>query len=48
MTAITAELQTERVEELTERHRVARLIAVSSASFTAVIIIVATILAAAA
>ena len=48
MTAITAELQIGRIEELIERQKVARLVAVGSASFTALIALVGGILAVAA
>jgi hypothetical protein len=48
MTAITAELQIEKTEELIERQKVARLVAVGSASFTALIALVGGILAVAA
>jgi len=37
MTTITAELQIRTIEELIQRRRVARLIVVGSASFTALI-----------
>jgi len=48
MTAITAELQIERLEELLQRRRIARMIMVGSASFTALIALVGGILAVAA
>jgi hypothetical protein len=48
MTSITAELQIRTVEELIQRRRVARLIVVGSASFTALIAIVGAALAVAA
>lgn len=48
MTTITAELQAGSIEELIQRRRVARLIVVGSASFTALIAIVAAALAVAA
>jgi hypothetical protein len=45
MTALTARLQTTAMVELVERKRVARRIALASTSITAVIAIVASILA---
>ncbi len=48
MTAITAELQIGAIEELIQRRRVARLIAVGSASFTTIIAFVGAALAVAA
>jgi hypothetical protein len=48
MTTITAELQISKVEELIQRRRVARLVVVGSASFTALIAIVGATLAVAA
>jgi hypothetical protein len=48
MTAITAELQTMATVELFERKRIARRIALASSTFTALIAIVATLLAVAA
>jgi hypothetical protein len=45
MTAITAQLQVEAIEELIERHRVARMIAVGSTAFTTLIATVAILLA---
>ena len=45
MTAITAELQIDRIEELIQRQRVARLVAVGSASLTALIALVGSVLA---
>ena len=45
MTAITAETTFTRPEELAERRRIARLIGTSSAAFTALIAIVAVVLA---
>jgi hypothetical protein len=48
MTTITAEFQIAKVAELIERQRVARLVAVGSATFTALIALVAAILAVAA
>lgn len=48
MTTITAELQIGKAEELIQRRRVARLIAVGSASFTALIALVGAVLAVAA
>jgi hypothetical protein len=45
MTTITAELQIETVKELIERQRVARMIAIGSASFSGLIGLVAGILA---
>jgi hypothetical protein len=48
MTAITAELQIDKLEELLQRKRIARMIVVGSASFTAVIALVGGVLAAAA
>jgi hypothetical protein len=46
MTTITAELQIQKVTELIERQRVARMIALGSASFTGLIALVAGILVA--
>ncbi len=46
MTAITAKLQIDAIEELIERRRVARLIVTGSAAFTALIVTVGGILAA--
>jgi hypothetical protein len=48
MTAIAAELQVKAMTELIQRKRIARRIALASASFTALIAIVAFILAVAA
>jgi len=48
MTAITAELQIDKLEELLQRKRIARLIVVGSASFTALIALVGGALAVAA
>ena len=45
MTTITAELQVGTIEELIQRRRVARLIVVGSASFTAFIAVVGAALA---
>jgi hypothetical protein len=45
MTAITAELKVNAIEELIERQRVARRIAIGSASFTGLIALGAGILA---
>lgn len=48
MTVIEAELQTKAMVELLERTRVSRLIVLASASFTALIAIIAVVLAIAA
>jgi hypothetical protein len=46
MTVITAELQINKIEELIERQKVARMVMVGSASFTALIAVVGGLLAA--
>lgn len=48
MTAITAELQIEKLEEQVQRKRIARMIVAGSASFTALIALVGGVLAVAA
>ena len=48
MTAVAAELQTKAMVELLERRIVARRITLASASFMAVVAIIASVLAAAA